>query len=143
MTAATKRVVVLFAAVVVVALPVVLLTGGKRDGVAQLMRVGAAEMPTPASAEAGWLEAMRCLGLTAPFDREIRWFVGSKLPKEWVASGEAGTMFGGYAHAREKLILLGPGYTKSVRLIVHEQMHVLIGDGHPPKYFDGRCVRKE
>lgn len=104
-----------------------------------VLQSGAHEIPAPDSARVWWETAARCLRIDVPWNSTIRYFVGNVVPPEW-APGMTGRRYAGYTHPFAKLIFLKPGYEHSARLVVHEQMHVYAGYGHPRRYFDGKCV---
>ena len=113
-----------------------LLAACARDGATQVGRVGDHEIPTDSAYPRWWARASRCVGVTAPYDTKLRYFVGDTIPREWNAITEQGATTIGYTDQAAHLILLSRGYEQDSMVIVHEQLHdYLKVSGHPPQYF--------
>ena len=108
---------------------------------AALRRVHATEITADSAYRRWWTDATACLGLAAPYDAQLRYFVGETIPVEWGARQPKGmTVYFGFAKRDAHLILLARGFAQDSGVVVHEQLHAMLAtDDHPARYFDGRC----
>jgi len=102
--------------------------------VSVLKRAGAKEIPIDSSYIAWWNRGSACIGIHAPYDQRLRYFVGNLVPKTWGAEPHGDYL--AYTNLPDHEILFAPGFEMDSTIVVHEQIHDYLKlGGHPQKYF--------
>ena len=129
-----RRPLLLFSASVAILAAVVLANAIRQNPVRELLSNGDAEIPTDSAYVRWYAHAAHCLGISAPYDRRLRYFVGHRVPASW--EQRRITDIAGYTNRGLHMILIAPRFVQDSAVVVHEQVHnAMTRDGHPPQYF--------
>ena len=108
--------------------------------ISELTRLGNTELPTDSAYVRWYTQGAKCLGLTQPYDRALRYFTGHTVPASWNAQVSKNTL--ATTNIPLHLIFLDPYFAHDSNVVLHEQVHDALGYyGHPIKYF-GAVVSK-
>ena len=82
-----------------------------------------------------YAQGARCLGLRIPYDTTIRYFKGTTVPKEWVATVSDKTQ--AHTDLASRSVLFDPYYANDSAVALHEELHLMLKDAsHPQQYFN-------
>ena len=122
------------AAIVAILLVIYLARRVTTDPTTALTRLGNVELPTDSAYVRWYAQGAKCLGLTQPYDRRVRYFAGHTTPASWNAKVSDKTQ--AHTDLASHTILFDPYYAHDSAVALHEQVHIAIGDArHPQQYF--------
>ena len=88
-----------------------------------------------------YAQGAKCLGLTQPYDRRVRYFAGHTTPASWNAKVSDKTQ--AHTDLASHTILFDPYYAHDSLSVLHELVHIAIDDArHPQKYFGVAVAKK-
>ena len=88
-----------------------------------------------------YTQGAKCLGLAVPYDPSIRYFTGTHLPVDWIASVSDKTQ--AHTDLASRSLLLDPYYALDSAVVLHEQVHLMLHDArHPQAYFNAATAAR-
>ena len=111
------------------------------DPNAVLARLGDVELPTDSAYVRWYTQGAKCLGLTQPYDRRVRYFAGHTTPASWNAKVSDKTQ--AHTDLDSRAILFDPYYAHDSLVVLHELVHIALHDAHHPQQYFGVAIAKK